>query len=416
LNTLTLTALNDPESLKTMDLNQLRDILSKIETRIPEENKLSGFLFGGLKSGTFIKDLESLKTKVLNEIKNPRIQNDLLQKMTLEKDKKDTENRAAQREAALPGTIQGYLSDSSFESINSLPGQKPSEKFTPQNIADQKATVLESQLTELDKKPNKTPEIKTEIQTIKTELQTHNQGLLNDVNNKLETANAKLDSIIRKSQEAIKNDNQHARQVLTNEIARNKNELKSLAESIDEKQKDFKTTTNDLRQLNNNLDENKETAQEVLSKINDLTNNPGSDPKLIETNQGILRNLIEEQTSLKSKIQNHEKALILNQEDVLSLTSDQKELSSQIENKQAKLDELPTDEYFTALETEKVKLLKEIQQLTKERSVLSDKLNQDAPSKPIAPKVVTQEEKPNKNFTQSGKLSTKSTLKRMAKQ
>ena len=112
-----------------------------------------------------------------NEINNPRIQADLLQKKTFEKEKSDAKIRAAQREAALPGTIQGYLSDSSFESINSLPGQKPSEKFTPQNIADQKATVLESQLAQLTAKQNKTPVIEKEIQAIKDELNNHYQNL-----------------------------------------------------------------------------------------------------------------------------------------------------------------------------------------------------------------------------------------------
>lgn len=373
----TLKALLDNESLKTMTLRELKAIKNEVAKKIQNNQKLDGGIFGGgEKSGRFIDDLKSLLDKI-TEAENARrnskevnvIRN---QNQAVIQEEPDAKNRATQRKTAAPGTIQDYLSDSNFESIDSSPGKRPSEKFIPQNIADKKASVLESQLAELLEKPNKTAAIEEEIERIKQELNNHYTTLYQEARDQEESNNDKITRINRDfSDPQINAMNNYAKALNLsieeekNNFSENENLIKNQLSKITQ----MKLSTEKLKAEKSAKDK----EIEKFSEIYDTDTRPKTNEQITNENNH-LNSLDADFTTIEQSLNSALENLKTEQTALTSLQEHAKKIRNKLTQDQSKLTQLPSEDDISQAKNERSELNKKSKRLMAIKKHLEPKL------------------------------------------
>jgi hypothetical protein len=373
----TLKALLDNESLKTMTLRELDAIKTEVAKKIQNDQKLDGGIFGGgEKSGRFIDDLQSLLDKV-TKAENSRRNSDTVnairdRKQVAMQEESDAQNRALQRKTATAGTIQDYLSDSNFQSIDSSPGKRSSEKLTTQNVVDQKATVLETQLAELTKKPNKTAAIEAEIQTIKDELNDHYKTIYAEANGQQESNNDITNRIDRDFSDPQINDMKNQAKSLNLLIEAERNNLSESKNSINTQLAKIADLKESITKLT--LEKSKKDKEiEQFSDIYDQDTRPKTNEQITNENNHLISleanfKILEER--LNSELEN----LKTEQTALTSLQKQTKIISNKLTQDQSKLAQLPSEDDIYQAKNERSELNKKSNRLMAIKKHLEPKL------------------------------------------
>jgi len=389
LNTLTLQALVDDISVTKMNEHQLKSLKKVITDRIKIEDELTGFLWGGIKSGKLIEDLKNLQEKVSKELATQRI-----------KEEQEANNRAAARIQQPLDKTKSINASSFISTVDAIQSPQsesvPTQKTTPSNI-HQQITLLESQLKIITDKRPQTPGLRQEAITVKESLTSAYRKLLDATNSEWYDAIAKLKTIRSKLSDPIIDNNNDQRNLIENEISAAEKEYAKFELLIQTKERLISNLTQEQLRQKDSLDQAKNKLDELSTQKEYQTDAIG---KKIDSIKILTKSL--QMTNIKLEAAKTEKK---------SLEDQMLEAQEQKSSAHIKLKNLPTKKFFDSLIKEEKDLSQQEFSIRTEKLHLETKI--DSLKKGTNFSTVgkdPQAEQKSPFLTNSGKVSAKSAL------
>jgi len=230
-----------PEKIETLSPVDLDKFQQEITRKIKEEQEKQG-IFRDTSNNLFLNKLKELQTKIES------------QKTTVA----EANSRATQRDNAQAGTLSDYLANNLFTNNN--------ETFNINDVNDEKITVLNQQIEELEQKEVQTAAIKAEIADLQQQKQAHYKNLYDEITNQVDT----LESEQRKWNKASNNmdANKITRSRLIKELDTNKKTIDELTTRIQDQEKALTEQKKEVAKLQSQRDA---TASKINQYTEDLT-------------------------------------------------------------------------------------------------------------------------------------------------
>jgi|GEM_PF-1331269 len=284
-----------PEKIETMSLEDLDKFQQEITRKIKDEETKNG-IFRDTSNNLFLKALTKLETAIES------------QKTTVA----EAQGRATQRDNAQAGTLGDYLANNVFTKTNNK------ETFNINDVHDEKITVLNKQIEELEQKEVQTPAIKAEIADLQQQKQAHYKNLYAEIKKQVDT----LESEQRKWNTASRNmdANKVTRSRLIKELDTNQKTIGELTTRIQDQERALTEQKQEVQTLQSQRDTTAKDINQYTEELTKLQREPKNyvDPetttrikeittqreKLGEQLTDLNRQITEAQSSTLSKLRN----------------------------------------------------------------------------------------------------------------
>lgn len=358
-------ALLNPNSLRNLDNTDLEQLQSQLKQQLTVENKQSGNFWQGTKSGTLIKQLQSLQKTVRDTLNSTSDTLSSASKTSFTDTPQETQHehneRTLIRNQAKPGSVNDYVADNAFTAIKNPKQHEPQESFDISKVSDDKAQVLNQQISTLEARLPKTAAIEKELTDLYQQRSQHYKDLYQETLTRIDA----LEKEERQIDRDFKNADAHSfrKTTLTKAIARAQKELQQIKSSILEQNNYIQDLTQELQEEQEHAqrikEENVAQIQTIQNQIATMQKDPANTSAMIQAKQSIINELVDQNTQATDKVQRYTNNLEHEKDALARLQESQTELTQEIHKNNAELSRIPTktkDQLITQSKANQAKL------------------------------------------------------------